>query len=479
MDSNEKVIIWFRQDLRINDNQALSTAFNYAQDNQYKLVALYISTPQQWIEHDIAPIQIDFIERNLNQLGKSLAQLGIELKHAEVSSFTDQINFLTTFCNQQNVVKVFAGKEPEWNERIRDSALIENNFPIEFTEEHCAIPPNSVKNKQGKMFKVFTPFKKRWREIASTQHLKKIASLKTVGVEITFNEIKFNACKKDSSAWPAGEHSANIILKQFCEQKLEVYKAHRDFPALNNTSQLSPYLTIGVLSPKQCLRAIIHYYPAAVVDDTTAADTWLNELIWREFYRHLTVSFPKLSRNQNFKSNADKIEWRNNPKEFELWCKGETGYPLVDAAMRQLNQTGWMHNRLRMVTASFLSKHLLIDWRWGEKYFRQNLIDGDLAANNGGWQWSAGTGCDAQPYFRIFNPIEQSKKFDNTGSFIQHFIPELADVNSAKLHQANEIIESIENTDLYSISNKYAPAIVEHKAARERALVAMKVISQK
>ena len=473
------VLIWFRQDLRLTDNQAFANAFKFAHENQCQLKAVYLSTPEQWRRHDVAPIQIDFIERNLNHLSQSLAELGIKLEHHETPSFEDQIQYLTDVCKQQNVIQIFAGKEPEWNERQRDSKLLAMGLPIEFSDEHCILPPGSVRNQQGLMFKVFTPFKKRWREIVSSHHLQK-SEPKLQSVEpVSTEHIEFNAEKKDSSAWPAGEKAAQQLLKQFCISQLANYKQQRDFPALNATSQISPYLAIGVLSPKQCLRAIVHYFPQAIVEDTTPAETWLSELIWREFYRHLIAAFPKLCKNHNFKSNADAINWRNHPDEFEQWCQGKTGYPIVDAAMRQLNQTGWMHNRLRMITASFLSKHLLIDWRWGERYFKRNLIDGDLAANNGGWQWSAGTGCDAQPYFRIFNPMEQSKKFDETGEFIRHFVPELNNIEPSKLHQANTIDTSSKSGTALAISADYPKAIVEHKFARERALIEMKVISKK
>lgn len=479
MDSKNTVLIWFRQDLRIDDNQAVANAFRFAQQNHCALKAIYLSTPKQWQQHDVAPIQIDFIERNLNELGDRLADLGVPLEHHETPEFQDQIAFLKSLCERQKIVQIFAGKEPEWNERQRDSMLLDESLPFKFTDEHCILPPGSVINNQGLMFKVFTPFKKRWREVIGAQHIQKVEQPIKVGNAISNNKITFNATKRDSSAWPVGEKAAQYLLKKFCIENLKDYKARRDFPFINATSQLSPYLAIGILSPRQCLRAILHYHPQAIVEDTTPADAWLTELIWREFYRHLIVAFPQLCKNQNFKSNADAINWRNDKTKFALWCQGKTGYPLVDAAMRQLNQTGWMHNRLRMITASFLTKHLLIDWRWGERYFRQNLIDGDLAANNGGWQWSAGTGCDAQPYFRIFNPIEQSKKFDKDGRFIRSFIPELTDIDKIKLHQANLESESPENYGEFTISNNYAPAIVEHKAARERALNELKVISRK
>ncbi|WP_133407647.1 deoxyribodipyrimidine photo-lyase [Parashewanella tropica] len=466
------VIFWFRNDLRISDNQALTQAKEYADKHQSPLHAIYLATPTQWQQHDQATIQLDFIERQLNELSTSLAQLGIPLSVFDVNDFQGQINWFITQREAGFIEQVFAGSEPEWNERQRDNQLLENGFPITFTKEHCILPAGKVNNQHGMMYKVFTPFKNRWREIMQEVQVQPLSKLTAFAEPIQAQTITLNCEKTSSEQWPVGEKAAHQLLSQFCKQHLAKYGEQRDFPALHTTSQLSPYLALGILSPMQCLAALLAEFPNAIVEKTPA-ETWLNELIWREFYRHLLVAFPKLSRNQNFNPLANHIQWRNNPSDFQKWCDGQTGYPIVDAAMRQLNTTGWMHNRLRMIVASFLTKHLLIDWRWGEQYFRQKLIDGDLAANNGGWQWSAGTGCDAQPYFRIFNPMEQSKKFDPDAKFIKDFIPELAHIDAKKLHQANS------RTDTgYLISAEYAPAIVEHKPARERALSYLSVMKK-
>ena len=466
------VIFWFRSDLRISDNQALIQAKEHAVKHQLPLHAIYLATPAQWQQHDQAPIQLDFIERQLNQLSKSLAQLGIPLSVFDVNDFQGQIDWFTTQHQSGHIKQVFAGTEPEWNERQRDSQLLESNIPITFTEEHCILPTGKVKNQHGMMYKVFTPFKNRWREIVQGVDIQPLGKLATFDDAIQPQSITLDCEKTSSDQWPVGEKAAHQLLRQFCKQHLAEYGEQRDFPALHATSQLSPYLALGILSPRQCLAALLAKFPNAIVEKT-AAETWLNELIWREFYRHLLVAFPKLSRSQNFNPLANNIKWLNNKAEFQKWCDGQTGYPIVDAAMHQLNTTGWVHNRLRMIVASFLTKHLLIDWRWGEQYFRQKLIDGDLAANNGGWQWSAGTGCDAQPYFRIFNPMEQSKKFDPDAKFIKDFIPELAHIDAKKLHQANSLTDAG-----YQISANYAPAIVEHKPARERALSSLSVMKK-
>ncbi|MFQ3265582.1 MAG: deoxyribodipyrimidine photo-lyase, partial [Colwellia sp.] len=233
-------------------------------------------------------------------------------------------------------------------------------------------------------------------------------------------------------------------------------------------SGISPYLAAGVISPRYVLRLLLNKYPDLLLAADSEEFSWLNEIIWREFYRNLLFHEPRLSKHQCYKENYQDVRWDNDVTLFNAWCQGKTGYPLVDAAMRQLNQTGWMHNRLRMVVASFLTKHLLIDWRLGEKYFMQHLIDGDLASNNGGWQWAASTGCDAQPYFRIFNPIRQSERFDPTGIFIRKYIPELKSISDKAIHFPHQYIDD-------NKLNIYWPAIVEHKEARLKALAFYKV----
>jgi len=253
------------------------------------------------------------------------------------------------------------------------------------------------------------------------------------------------------------------MLANFFSQKLTDYGQLRDIPSLKATSGLSAYLAAGVISPKTILATLLRYQPDILSDTNSEAFTWLNELIWREFYRHLLFHFPDLCKHQCFNEKYQNLAWPVNQAFFNAWCQGKTGYPIVDAAMRQLIQTGWMHNRLRMIVASFLTKHLLIDWRLGERFFMQHLIDGDLAANNGGWQWSAGTGCDAQPYFRIFNPITQSQRFDPSGKFIRKYLPELADIPDKYIHFPHEFISKNQ-------LQCYWPAIVEHKVAREQAL---------
>ncbi|HNB19211.1 MAG TPA: FAD-binding domain-containing protein, partial [Agitococcus sp.] len=230
------------------------------------------------------------------------------------------------------------------------------------------------------------------------------------------------------------EEAALKRLDIFCQHHIRGYKDNRDYPLHpEGTSRLSPYLAVGSISARQCFQAAINEQQAYGHSD--GIDCWISELAWRDFYKHLMVAYPHLCKHKAFKANTDNIVWRHDQVDFQRWCEGKTGFPIVDAAMRQLNTIGWMHNRLRMVTAMFLTKDLFIDWRWGERYFMEHLIDGDLAANNGGWQWSASTGNDAAPYFRIFNPALQSQKFDANGDFIRRYVPELAHLDSKTIHE--------------------------------------------
>ncbi|MGD8417509.1 MAG: FAD-binding domain-containing protein, partial [Pseudomonadales bacterium] len=245
--------------------------------------------------------------------------------------------------------------------------------------------------------------------------------------------------------WPAGHSAAADRLDAFVSGQLERYDEDRDYPAKPATSRLSAYLNVGAVSVRTC------YARAAAAPEGSGRESWLSELVWREFYRHVVAAHPHVSRGHAFQQHLDGLDWRHDPEGLAAWKAGETGYPLVDAGMRQLLETGFMHNRLRMITAMFLSKHLLIDWHEGERHFMRHLRDADFASNNGGWQWSASTGTDAAPYFRIFNPSSQAKKFDPDEDFIRRFVPELADG-----------------------SRHYPEPIVEHKAARERALAFFK-----
>lgn len=455
-------IVWFRKDLRVHDNAALIQA---CQDGP--VTAVYFITPEQWKKHDVAPIQIDFIEKALNHLAKSLAQLGIELLVKTVDLFSDVADSLAYLCEKLNASEVLANCEVEIDEINRDISVQQHGVNLKLFQSDCIINPGQVLTQQGTMFKVFTPFKmnclSQIKSIDLTPYSKPAYNNLVLEqdelISVSPSKITIELPKKDSSTWEASEDAAQAHLTTFLDEQIEDYHLHRDFPAKPGTSMLSPYLALGLISAKQCLYALLQRYPDSLNNAKDGPSTWVNEIIWREFYRHIMVLNPRLGRGANYNELGDNINWQNDPKLFKAWCEGKTGYPLVDAAMQQLTQTGWMHNRLRMVCASFLTKHLLIDWRWGERFFKQHLIDGDFASNNGGWQWAASTGCDAQPYFRIFNPIIQSQKFDPNGQFISIYNQALSHLSDKQIHfPVNPIVEHklarLTALDLFSVLKK-------------------------
>lgn len=451
------LLLWFRNDLRIDDNEALA-AFLAEKDNHSSSKALFFISEKQWKQHDWSEIKIDFITRHIPLLSSQLASFNIELMIVKADSFKDQIEFLSQYNLNHPNLKVFANSEPELNEHNRDQALIAKGLQLKLFECDVIVPKGALLTKSDQMYKVFSPFKKAWLKYVKENGFQYIS--KSVPEQTNVSSI---TAQGPSRAWPLSEQFINQQLTAFLNNKLDRYAQDRDFPGIKGTSGCSAYLAAGLISPRMLLSKIVDRYPNILVEHDQPYFSWLNELIWREFYRHLIYAFPRLCRHQCFNLKYQHIYWPNNNYYFEKWCAGKTGYPLVDAAMRQLNQTGWMHNRLRMLVASFLSKHLLIDWRLGEKYFMQRLIDGDLAANNGGWQWAASTGCDAQPYFRVFNPITQSERFDPDGKFIRKYIPELVDIPSKHIHFPHKYIK--ENN-----LQGYWPAIVEHKQARMDAI---------
>jgi deoxyribodipyrimidine photo-lyase len=272
--------------------------------------------------------------------------------------------------------------------------------------------------------------------------------------------------------WPAGEEAARERLATFTLEELWCYEERRDLPAQPGTSQLSPYLAAGVLSPRQCLHAALQGNQGEFDSGNPGAVCWINELLWREFYKHILVGYPRVSRHRAFRLETERLAWRRAPDELDAWQQGRTGIPIIDAAMRQLLATGWMHNRLRMVVAMFLSKNLLIDWREGERWFMRHLIDGDLAANNGGWQWSASTGTDAAPYFRIFNPINQSQRFDPEGRFLRRWLPELAHLDTRDIHNPAGL------GGLFA-EDGYPVPLVDLGASRDRALAAFRRLEKR
>ncbi|KLV01952.1 deoxyribodipyrimidine photo-lyase [Photobacterium aphoticum] len=474
-----KGLMWFRADLRTVDNTALSSACSRSDE----VHAIFIATPMQWHEHHVAPIQIDFIRRRLVVLSEQLAALGIPLSVIEVADFDAVPDAILSFANEQQIDHVYCNKQYEWNEIQRDhhvgQCLLNNQIKFSAFDDQCVIPPGDVLTQKGDPYKVFTPFRREWIKVyrqkdqaplpriepkqSVSDHSSSVNPVSPLTLEglltLTYPTV-------DSMAWPVDEEAIRQRLLMFCEDKVRDYHEDRDTPSIDGTSRLSPYLATGMLSPRQCIAALQPFFPDGIVEDKQGPFCWLNEIIWREFYRHLMVAFPAISRNQPFQPWSRRLPWLSDEALLAAWQQGRTGFPIVDAAMRQLLHTGWMHNRLRMITASFLTKDLLIHWQVGEQWFSRHLIDGDLASNNGGWQWASSTGTDAQPYFRVFNPTTQGEKVDPKGEFIRTWVHELQDVPDKYIHQPHAWPEAVQGNVLLD----YPLPIVDHKQARVRAI---------
>ncbi|AXF60106.1 MULTISPECIES: deoxyribodipyrimidine photo-lyase [Leclercia] len=459
-------LVWFRADLRIHDNLALAAA---CRDKHARVLALFIATPQQWREHAMAPRQAAFLHAHLNDLQQQLADRNIPLLYAQVADFAAQGEKVAQLCAEHEVTHLFYNYQYELNEQQRDRQLERalQEVICQGFDDSVILPPGSVMTGDHKMYKVFTPFKNAWlRRLKEGLPECAAAPAAREGEKVTPSALDFDYPQQpfDTDLFPASEKEAITRLRQFCQQGAGEYEAQRDFPAIEGTSRLSACLALGVLSPRQCLHRLLAEQPQALEGGPGAV--WLNELIWREFYRHLMTYHPDLCKYRPFIRWTDNVEWQSDDVQLKAWQEGQTGYPIVDAAMRQLNETGWMHNRLRMITASFLVKDLLIDWRAGERYFISQLIDGDLAANNGGWQWAASTGTDAAPYFRIFNPTTQGQKFDSDGVFIRRWLPELATVPDKAIH------DPWIWADKQGVTLAYPRPVVDHKQARVATLAA-------
>ncbi|MDB4372767.1 deoxyribodipyrimidine photo-lyase [Mariniblastus sp.] len=466
-------MIWFRRDLRISDNTALFEATQHADDG---VVGVFLITPKQWQEHRDANCKVKFLIENVRNLSNRLAELNIPLLIRTCDDFQGAPSCISNLANETGCDTVFINREYEVNESRRDDrvslACEQAGVALRRFHDRIIVPPKAISTKEGKFYSVFTPYRRVWdstaRETITTSpqpSLQPEIPIKCDPVPETVAGFDFSNTRSD--LWPAGEDEAQQRLERF-SQNISAYNIQRDIPSVRGTSLLSPYLNIGAISPRQCFVEADRILESSA-GENEGAKTWVSELTWRDFYNHVMVACPRVSMNQPFKPKTNGIPWRTDESDFAAWKSGTTGYPIVDAGMRQLNQTGWMHNRLRMVTAMFLTKNLLIDWRWGESYFMSQLIDGDLSANNGGWQWSASTGTDSVPYFRIFNPFSQSKRFDPDGLFIRKMCPELRPVPAKALHDPAKLTAAISNSGI-----DYPTFVVDYKAGRERALHAFK-----
>jgi deoxyribodipyrimidine photo-lyase len=458
------IIHWFRRDLRLHDNTALLDA---AARSGGRVLPLFIFDQRVYRGRFASPNRTQWLLDSLAALRTALRTLGSDLliRHGRPEAVLPQL------LEQSGASGVVWNRDYTPFAVARDSELKADlrtaGFHADSRKDLVLVEFHELLTGAGKPYTVFTPYARRWRErlaaeppqLGGLPQLQPLPELPRGDLPL-LGELLPGAAAVARPA--AGEAAAHRLLTGFLAAPLAAYAAGRDQLAAAGTSRLSPYLRLGVISPRQV------YLPAAAHGGDGAA-SWINELAWREFYVQVTAHQPHVSRGA-FKPAFDAIVWPNDAELFAAWCAGRTGYPLVDAAMRQLLQEGWMHNRARMVTASFLTKDLLVDWRLGEAYFMQQLFDGDPAANNGGWQWAAGTGTDAQPYFRIFNPVSQGKKFDPEGAYVRRYVPELAQVPTRFIHEPWLLSPADQIRCGVRIGRDYPAPIVDHAVQRQRAL---------
>lgn len=420
-------IMWFRRDLRLNDNAALYHALKDA--NPVIPIFIFDTNILDDLE-DKADRRVEFIRMAVDNMQQQLVKPGSTLQ----VYYDKPLNVFKHLLKEYNIEKVFTNADYEQYALDRDKAVREllqqHNALLNISKDQVIFDGREVLKDDKTPYTIFTPYSKRWKATLTEFHLKPYPTEKYFSnfykqVAKPVPSLESMGFKKAGEPFPSEKVPAELI-KQYAQT--------RDYPGLHGTSHIGVHLRFGTVSIREL---------AAKAKELS--ETYLNELIWRDFYHSILWHFPHVRKEQAFKKEYDRIKWRYNEKDFKRWCDGQTGYPIVDAGMRELNATGFMHNRVRMITASFLTKHLLIDWRWGEVYFAKKLLDFDYAANNGGWQWSAGCGCDAAPYFRIFNPTAQTQKFDKDLAYIRRWVPELDTLD-------------------------YPPPMVVHEEARERCL---------
>jgi len=471
-------LVWLRSDLRTRDNHALRHA---CRESRRGVVAAFLTAPRQWREHDWGANKVDFILRNVAALSHELESLNIPLLIRETPTFDDAPEALLGIAREHECDALLFNREYEVNEARRDDAVRaafeEDGRDVRSFTDQVIVGPDRLRTSEDEYYKVFSPYRRAWIALLKDEGVperlsrpSKRSTMPTKPDAVPSEVAGFGAPSAPPDLWPAGEREARARLERFIERRIDEYNAKRDFPAIEATSRLSPYLSAGAISPRQCLAAALEVNQNKLDSGKKGVAAWISELAWREFYRHILVGFPRVCMRRPFRLETEALRWSDDQDAFERWKVGRTGYPIVDAGMRQLQREGWMHNRLRMIVAMFLSKHLWLDWRWGERHFMNHLVDGDLASNNGGWQWSASTGVDAAPYFRIFNPSRQSERFDPNGEFIREFVPELAEVEGDGIHEPAKIGR------LRSDQLDYPKPMVDQKAARQAAIEAFQAI---
>lgn len=450
-----KNLCWLRRDLRLHDHAALSNALG---DGPTLVAFIFDPHILEKLENK-ADRRVSFIYESLQELEKELQKKGSSL----IIRYGKPEEEIPNLCTEFEIKKVFTNRDYEPYAKKRDELVARRlkalNIEFNTSKDSVIFEKHEVLTDSHSIYKVFTPYKNKWLEkFESTGRnvsffscdLKKLAPLENKKNILDFDWYKEIGFTPTTPPLSGGTKAAHKRLKDF-KPVMENYKVDRDFPAIDGTSLLSVYIRFGNISIREMVGASLE-------ERSEGASTWLSELIWRDFYQMILDAYPKVEKTA-FKPQYDQIKWLGGKEEFDAWAEGRTGFPIVDAAMRCFNQTGMMHNRLRMVVASFLCKILLVDWRLGERYFAENLLDFDLAANNGGWQWSSSSGCDAQPYFRIFNPYNQSEKFDGDGEFIKTWIPELSEISGDEIHRP----DVLKNRD-------YPAPIVSYEKNRKRCL---------
>jgi deoxyribodipyrimidine photo-lyase len=462
-------LFWFRRSLRLDDNRALREAVENAQ----QIVPVFILDPAILTHPSTGIARTRFLLEALGDVDASLRERGgrLIIRHGK------PVEELKRLVEETGATALYFGRDYEPYSRERDTAVQEAmqklGVAVETFSDHLLSEPGEILTQNKTPYTVFTPYKRVWFEqpfemphaapkqipVPKKLHSEKLPTLpQSVGVQ---------EGEAQSPCVTGSEAEAHRWLEFFLKQCLSEYDAARDFPGEEGTSRLSAYLRMGVISSRRVFAEVQRRQRA--LSRREGPDTWLSELAWRDFYYQILWHFPRVVGNA-FQVKYNDLSWENDDELFQAWCEGRTGYPIVDAAQRQLNAEAWMHNRARMITASFLTKDLLCDWRWGEKYFMQKLVDGDLASNNGGWQWAAGTGTDAQPFFRIFNPISQGEKFDPDGVYVKKWVPELARVPAKYVHQPWKLSPAEQAAVGCVLGKDYPHPIVDHKVQREKAL---------
>ena len=456
-------LVWFRQDLRLTDNPAFFEACN----NHKKVIPVYIFDEKNTV---LGEAQAWWLHHSLTALSQTLAQLGLKLilrKGNPLDIFLELTNTLSPKAIYWN--RCYEPKSIKLDKKIKKT-LQESGVEVFSFNGSLLNEPWTIHNKNGDFFKVFTPYWKTCRQGLSAPP-KRLISHNFRSVNIRSDEIdewkllpRLDWAAQFSNCWTPGEQGAQQRLREFVTHHLQGYKTNRDIPEKQATSRLSPHLHFGEISPWTVLRAV-EYAKLDPHCDLAGAEHFLSELGWREFSYYLLYHVPSLP-DKNFKHEFDAFPWHNNKALLKRWQKGVTGYPIVDAGMRELWRTGYMHNRVRMIVASFLTKDLFIDWRLGADWFLNTLVDADLANNSASWQWVAGCGVDAAPYFRIFNPVLQSQKFDPKGVYIHRWVPEIAYLNNVEIHAP---WQSRNAASIYSTTH-YPKPIINHSESRAKAL---------